>query len=255
MVFLLPALAFSDLFSFRTSYVIPRAESDLWVHEFTNLNLTKNDYHNTAFSFSYEYFMTREMSLVLGVDPYYGRKNGTYIGYVGYSFDEGDFAFPEDYEGEFLISHLFDVSMTPVYIGLKLTPFGRRARLIPYVGVAGVLYLWNVRLQGDIAIFNDPWYYDELNDEIFRISPDEIGTVYPEENVIYPVELADIRDENKISFGYIVFGGFMFPIGSRLSIDAEFKYSGGKGNLTNFMDYEPFDLSAYRIAVGISYWF
>lgn len=241
MVFLLPALAFSDLFSFRTSYVIPRAESDLWVQEFDLLNLTKNDYHNTAFSFSYEYFMTREMSLVLGVDPYYGRKNGTYIGYVGYSFDEGDFAFPEDYKGEFLISHLFDVSMTPVYIGLKLTPFGRRARLIPYVGVAGVLYLWNVRLQGEIIDFEDVWVYQD---------PDT-----GEDIDVYAIKPADIRDENKISFGYIVFGGFMFPIGSRLSIDAEFKYSGGKGNLTNFMDYEPFDLSAYRIAVGISYWF
>ena len=242
MLVLIPTFAFSDAVSFRIAYFIPMADSDLWTQEFENLNLTVNDFHNTAFCFSYEYFMSREMSIVLGFDPYYSRRNGTYLDFVGYVFDEGDFAFPsEEFIGDFYISHLFDVSISPIYIGMKLAPFGRRGRLVPFVGAAGILFLWNVRLQGDIIDFDDVWIYTDPD------TGDEID--------IYAIKGADVRDENKISFGYMAFGGFMYPIGRRLSVDAVFKYVVGKGNLRNFVDYEPFDLSGYVIAVGLSYWF
>ncbi|MFQ6069724.1 MAG: hypothetical protein ACE5LC_04275 [Candidatus Aminicenantales bacterium] len=241
MLLLFPAFCFSDIFSFKAAYFIPRAESDLWIQEFTNMSLTKNDYHNTSFGFAYEYFVTREISFVFSADPYYARKIGTYLDFVGYSFNEGDFAFPTIYEGDFYISHLFDVSMTPVSASIKLTPFGRRGRLIPYVGAGGVIFLWNVRLQGDIVDMEDVWeYYDADYDEWIEI---------------YKIKTANVRDDNKISFGYLVFGGFMWPVGKRLSFDLEFKYIVGQGKLSNFLDYEPFDLSGYRLSIGLNYWF
>lgn len=241
LALLIPSLGFSDTVSFRASYFVPMAKSDLWETEFENMNFTRNDYHNTSFCFGYEYFLTKEMSLILGIDPYYRRKVGTYIDYVGYEFEEGDFAFPIDYEGQFSISHAFDVSITPIYVSFKLTPFGRRGRLIPYIGAGGSVYLWNVRLYGDIIDFDDVWVYQDQDS----------GT----EVDIYKISTANIRDENKFAFGYQVFGGFMYPVGRRLSIDAEFKYSVAKGTLTNFVGFEPIDLGGYQISVGISYWF
>lgn len=40
-----------------------------------------------------------------------------------------------------------------------------------------------------------------------------------------------------------------------MSIDAEFKYNVVTGNLEQFLDFEPFDLSGYQISIGLSYWF
>lgn len=245
LILLVPSFVFSDVVSFKVSYFIPRAESDLWETEFENMNFTKNDFHATFLCFGYEYFLNRQISFIFSVDPYYRRKMGSYKEYVGYQFEEGDFAFPTDYEGEFSINHLFDVSITPICASLKLAPFGRRGKLIPYIGAGGGVFLWNIKLQGNIVDFDDAWIYED---------PD-YGDVD-----IYKIEEADIREENKIGFGYQVFGGFMCPVGRRLSIDAEFKYSVVKGHFKEgdeigFEGFEPVDLSGYQISVGISYWF
>lgn len=252
LILFIPSFVFSDAISFKASYFIPRANGgpdSLWTIEFDQMSFTKNDYHATFLCFGYEYFLNRQISFTFGVDPYYRRKMGIYRDYVGYQFEEGDFAFPvEYYEGDFSVKHLFDVSITPIYVSLKLAPFGRRGRLIPYIGAGGGVYLWNVRLQGDIVDFKDAWIYED---------PD-LGDVD-----VYKIKSTDAREENKISFGYHVFGGFMCPVGRRLSIDVEFKYSIAKGNLTKAFPgktvdpegYDPFDLSGYQISAGLSYWF
>jgi opacity protein-like surface antigen len=241
-VLLLPTLGISGALSFRLGYFVPRAESDLWKIEFENMTFQKADFQTTNLSLFYEHFLTKQLSVLVGVDAYSKTELGYYKDYVGYTFDEGDFAFPaSQYEGDFSISHNFSVSITPIQLSLKLTPFGRRSGFIPYVGGGVALYVWTVKLLGEMVDFTDEWVYND---------PD-IGDV-----TIYGIYDTRARAESRFSFGYQAFAGFMIPVASRIAIEAEFKYSYCKGNLGDaFEGFQDFDLGGYQISVGINYWF
>ena len=241
---LVPCLGFSDMVTFKVGYFIPRAQSDLWDVEFENMDFTKTDFYSTNFGFNYEYFLSREISLALSIDSYSRKKVGVYRDFVGLSFEEGDFAFPNDFEGDFLISHVFDVSITPIQFSVKLTPAGRKGRFIPYIGGGAGIYFWSVRLQGNIIDFDDEWIYE---DEDYIVD-------------IYPVEGALLREDNKVKVGFHALGGVMFPIANRISIEAEFKYNFASGELgkdpyEGFQGFEPFDLGGYQFSIGLNYWF
>jgi len=239
LIFLIPSLAFSNIFTFKAGLFIPRAQSDLWTTEFENMSFSKTNYTTTNFGFAYEYFLTREASLVIGVDSYSKNKFGSYEGLVGFELIEGYFAFPiEDYEGNYFPAHAFNISITPIQLSLKLTPMGRTGKFIPYVGGGVGLYLWNVRLNGDLVDFDDVWVY----------VPDGID--------IYPITTVDAWESNRISFGYHAFGGIMVPFTKRMTFEVEFKYNRAQGELKEaFEGFEPFDLSGYQISLGLNYWF
>jgi opacity protein-like surface antigen len=238
LIFLTQSLAFSNIFTFKTGLFIPRAQSDLWTTEFENMSFSKTNYTTTNFSFAYEYFLTREVSVVLGIDSFSKNKVGSYVDYVGIELVDGDFAFPTDYVEDFFPTHIFNVSITPIQLSLKLTPMGRTGKFIPYVGGGVGLYLWNVRLNGDLVDFEDAWVY----------VPDNID--------IYSITFIDQWERNRISFGYHAFGGIMVPFTQRMTFEVEFKYNRAQGELKEaFEGFEPFDLSAYQITLGMNYWF
>jgi len=238
MLLIIPALSRADLVTFKVGYFIPRAESDLWQTELENMSFTKSNFQDTNFGFTYEYFLSRQLSLAITIDGYSKNKVGVYEGYVGYQDYDGDWAYPDEFIGEFSPSHNFNVSITPLQVSLKIAPLGRGERIIPFIGGGVGIYLWNVRLQGDLIDFSDPWW-DTANEV----------TIYP----IYPT---DAREESKISFGYQVMAGLMVPIANRISLEGEFKLNKAEGNLTEaFEGFEPFDLSGYTITIGLNYWF
>lgn len=206
------------------------------------MSFQKSNFQTTTLGIYYEHFLTKELSLMIGVDSYNQIRLGDYKDYVGYSFDEGDFAFPSKYyDGDFAISHNFGVSITPVQMSLKLTPFGRRSSFIPYVGGGISLYIWSVKLLGDMVDFTDEWVYTD---------PD-LGDV-----PIYGIYQAQARAESRFSVGFQGFVGFLIPVASRLALEAEFKYNVGKGKLgENFPDFEDFDLGGYQLSLGVNYWF
>ncbi|MFC2167293.1 hypothetical protein ACFLQZ_04945 [Acidobacteriota bacterium] len=240
LILCLPGFIFSDLVSFKVGYYIPRAMSDLWEEEFINMNFIKTDFHNTNFIFGYEYFVSREFSIVLGVESYTRNKSGVYNDYVGEDIDNQGYAF--DYGEGYPISHVFTVSSTPIQAAIKLTPLGRKGKIIPYIGGGFSAYLWSVRLQGDMIDF-------AAGEEFIDLDNDAIVIGYP----TYPV---DAREENKISFGFHVFGGVMLPIANRISLEGEVKYSKASGTLKEaFIGFEPFDLSGLTISIGMNYWF
>lgn len=244
MVLILPVLGFSHAVSFRLGYFVPRASSnsELWTIEFENMDFTKSNFQNAVLGFSYEHFLTREISLVFGFDGFSQSRFGYYRDYVGYSFPEGDFAFPNDYKGEFDIGHAFSVSITPIQASIKIAPFGRRSGLIPYIGGGVSLYIWGVKLQGDMIDFaDDSWVYED---------PD-YGDVQ-----IYPLYLTNAREETQFSVGYHAFAGLMIPFARRLAFEAEFKYNFGKGKLNEaFEGFNDFDLTGFQLSLGINYWF
>jgi hypothetical protein len=240
LILLLPGLGFSDAISVRLSYFIPRAQSELWTIEFENMSYQKSDFQNACLGIYYEHFISREISLLIGLDIYSQICLGNYRDWVGYSFVEGDLAYPDKYYDNYWdISHQFSVSITPIQASLKLTPFGRRSSFIPYIGGGVSLYIWSVKLRGDIIDFTNEWVDDNLPDV-------PIYGVYP----------TDARQESRFSVGFQGFAGVMFPIASRLALEAEFKYSYGKGNMGGtFEGFDAFDLSSYQLSVGVNYWF
>ena len=242
LVLLLPTLGTSGALSFRLGYFVPRAQSELWTIEFQNMSFQKSDFQTTTLGIYYEHFLTKELSLLIGVDSYSQTRLGSYRDYVGYAFDEGDFAFPAaDYQGDFVLSHNFSVSITPIQLSLKLTPFGRRSGFIPYIGGGASLYIWTVKLLGDMVDFTDEWVYTDP----------ELGDV-----PIYGVFQAQARAESRFSVGFQGFVGLMIPIASRLALEGEFKYNVGKGSLgSTFEGFDDFDLGGYQISFGVNYWF
>ena len=243
LIFLLPSLAYSNAILVRISYFIPNAQSELWTIEFENMTFQKSDFQNAVLGIYYEHYFSRELSLLIGVDVYSKINLGAYKDFVGYSFPgEGEFAYPYDVYDDprpFEISHQFSVSITPIQASLKLTPLGRRSGFIPYIGGGVSVYIWSVKLRGDLIDFTDEWEDSNLPDY----------SIYG----IYPL---DARQESRFSVGFQGFAGVMFPIASRLALEAEFKYNYGKGALgESFEGFDDFDLSSYQIALGINYWF
>jgi opacity protein-like surface antigen len=230
--------------TFKMSYVIPQLKSDFWDIEFENMSYAKSSFQNTSFGLAYEIFLTRELSFVIGVDTYSKSKGAFYKGYVGYTFDDGDWAFPDDYQGDFSPQHSVYTSITPLQFSLKVLPFGRRMKLIPYVGAGVGVYLWSLRMRGDMIDFNDEYYYED---------PDWGDVpVYP----IYQVDAWEGRSFGTFAFGWQAFGGLMFPIANRLTLDAEFKFSSAKGKMTEgFEGFAPLDLGHFLISIGVNYWF
>jgi opacity protein-like surface antigen len=240
LVLLLPTLGISGALSFRLGYFVPRAESDLWKIEFENMTFQKSDFQTTTLSIFYEHFLTKELSLLVGVDTYTKTELGDYEGYVGVDVEDVYLAIPSQYSEGFYISHNFSVSSTPIQLSLKLTPLGRRSGFIPFVGGGIALYVWSVKLLGDMIDFTDEV---PLTDGV----NDFMG---------YGIYDTQARAESRFSFGFQAFAGFMIPVASRIAIEAEFKYSQCKGDLGDaFEGFQDFDLGGYQFAVGVNYWF
>ena len=150
LILFIPGFVFSDMVTFKVGFYIPRAQSDLWEIEFENMSFKKADFQGTNIGFGYEYFLSTQASILLNVEGYTRQKSGSYEGYVGYSDPDGEWAYPDNYQGDYTAGHVFSVSNTPIQVSLKLTPMGRKNKIIPYVGGGVGIYLWNVRIQGDM---------------------------------------------------------------------------------------------------------
>jgi len=238
----------------------PAHENSLWTIEFDNMSFTRSNFQDSSFGIAYEHFLTRQISLVISLETYSKSKGGYYKDYYGYSLlresFRGDYAVYADYEGcfeplnmfegEFTPGHRLDISITPLQLSLKITPLGRRIKLIPYLGGGVGLYLWSVRLQGDLISFDlpDVQYY-ETQDYLIPVLP------------VYYADAIEGENFGRISFGYHLFGGFMFPVGQRLTLNAEFKFNNARAMLKKAFEgfTDPFDLSGYQISLGINYWF
>ncbi|MGD2294887.1 MAG: hypothetical protein PVF22_03530 [Candidatus Aminicenantes bacterium] len=257
LIFLTPSLAFSGIVTFKLGFFIPRAQSDLWEIEFENMSYSKSDYYGSNFGFVYEYFLTRQLSLTLGVDGYNRNKSGFYVDWVGIlgsAVGEPllDFAFPLEYQDDFLpterfdIFHSFLVSITPIQASLKVAPLGRGKSIIPYIGGGVGLYIWSVRLQGFIVDFaDDTWEYDPGT-----------GPLVP----VYPVYESFAREDSRLSIGYHGFAGIMIPVAQKFTLEAEIKYNSVKGNFrtgadASFVGFDAFDMSGYQLSLGMNYWF
>jgi hypothetical protein len=247
LLLLVPVLAFPDSLSLRLGYFMPRASTDLglhpdslWAIEFDQMSFSMEKYRGTMMGIGYEYFVGKNLSLAFTLDSYSKNRPGYYIDYVQFALDEGDFAFPYEYYDGDIIEHAFSVSSTPLQVSLKLTPLGRKTRLIPFVGGGAGLYFWSVRMYGQMVNFSDAWVYTD---------PD-LGDID-----IFPVEHVNGREKGSV-FGYHAFAGFQVPIGFRATFEAEARYHWATAKFTEwFQGFEDFDIGGLAITVGFNYWF
>ncbi len=249
LLLLVPSLAFSDSFSLRMGYFMPHALSDtylashpdsLWAIEFDQMSFSKNKFRGTIFGVGYEYFVGKNLSLAISVDTYSKQVPGYYTEYGQFELDEGNFAFPAEYYLGDIIEHAFRVHSTPLQLSVKITPLGRKTRLIPFFGGGAGLYLWGVRIYGETIDFSDPWIYADP----------ELGDVD-----IYPVVFTNGR-ESGTAFGWHAFAGIQIPIGFRATLDAEARYHSAKAKLQEwFQGFDDFDLGGLALTVGFNYWF
>lgn len=261
LLLLVPSLAFSDSFSLRIGYFMPYALSDsyfpahpdsLWTIEFEQMSFSKNKFRGSTFGLSYEYFVGKNLSLAFTLDSYSKSRPGYYVDYVQNTLTEGDFAFPfVDFYGDD-IQHAFSVSSTPLQVSLKITPLGRKTRLIPFVGGGAGLYFYSVRIYGQTVNFgNPPWFYDFETETAYN-NPDDPNL---RDQRIYPVESENAREKGSV-FGYHAFAGFQIPIGFRATLEAEARYHWAKAKFDEwFVGFEDFDLGGLAITLGFSYWF
>lgn len=241
---LLAGAASADIATMRVNYFVPRLIGDFWGTEFENMTLNKSNFQNTSFGFQYETFLTRGFSLVLGADIFKRSKAGFYQDWVGYSLDDGDFAFPAgEFRGDFDLSHSVTLSAAPIQASIKCMPLGRHGVVIPYVGGGVHAMLWNVKMQGDLVDFSDEYVYE-----------DEYGQVS-----VYPTYFVDARESDglgRISFGWQAFGGLMIPLGNRTTIDVGGQYFSCPAEFENaFKGFEAIDLGGFQLSVGLNYWF
>lgn len=245
LILLVPSLSLANTLTLRLGYYFPAAKGgpdSLWDIEFQQMSFKKADFRGTILGFSYEHFLSKNLSLALTVDTYNKKKAGVYNDYSGITVDNEDWAFSlDDIEGDFNVAHSFNVSLTPIEASLKILPLGRRTQLIPYFGGGAGMYLWSVNLRGSIINF-------DITDQFLDANDNPLTG--------YAIEYADLEERNRISFGYHVFGGIMYPIGNRLTLEAEFRYRAVKGEFKDaFLGFEDFDLGGYTATVGFNYWF
>lgn len=241
---LLAGAASADVATMRVNYFVPRLIGDFWGTEFENMTLNKSSFQHASFGIHYETFISRGLSLVLGVDIFKRSKAGFYRDWVGFSLEDGEFAFPAgDFYGDFDLSHSVTLSAAPLQVSLKVMPFGRRGVVIPYVGGGANAMLWNIKMQGDMIDFSDEYVYE-----------DEYGEV-----PVYPVYFVDARESDglgRISFGWQAFGGLMIPVGDRMTIDVGGQYFSCPAAFENaFKGFEDIDLGGFQLSVGFNYWF
>ncbi len=259
LIILIPAVARPDTMTFRIGYYTPNATTDSWLAghpnsllgiEFYNMTFPPSDFRGAIMGGGYEWFLTPQFSLALSVD-FFSRENGGYYrDYVGIALDntdfQGDYAFPAQYYyGDFEVLHTLHISMTPIQLSLKVAPLGRKHRIIPYFGGGGGLYFLHAHIYGSIVDFSQGALVSDPE-------VPEAGEFY-----IYPLAYADLHETQAV-FGAHAFGGLMFPIGYRMTLEAEGRYHWASANFNGAFpasEFGKFDMSGWSISLGFNYWF
>lgn len=253
LTLLIPSLAYSDMFTVRLGYYMPNAlntlgshPNSLWAIELNQMSFLASDFRGSILGIGYEFFLTPQLSFAISADTFSRENGGYYRDWVSNTVDNGgvqeDFAFPADLYTGSNILHSFHVSMTPIQFSLKLTPLGRKTRVIPYVGGGVGAYFLNASVRGMIVDFSQEYVYTD---------PD-LGDVS-----VYPV-VGAYAHETRLVLGGHGFAGLMVPVGYRLTLEVEARYHYAKVNFRNAFpapDYETFDLSGLSLGIGINYWF
>jgi len=250
---LVSVVGYANTFSLKGNYFVPSGPSSanspdsLWKIEYDNMDFRKTAFQGASFGFAFEYFLTRELSLEFSIDALYNKTaRGSYKDYIGFEYDSELWAVFADHDQymdieTFSTLQRLSVSITPIQMTLRIAPFGRRGRLIPYIGGGIGFYFWSVRMEGDFIDFADEYVYESTT-----------GYDVP----VYPLYEADAREDRKVTLGFHALGGIMLSLNRTMTLDIGAKYNIAKGKMTEgFEGFDLFDLGGFQFSIGLNFWF
>jgi len=235
--------ASANILTFKAGYFIPRLTGNFWDIEFENMTYKKSSFQDVSIGISFEAFLGRSFSVIVGFDAFRKTKAALYKDYGGFNLSDGAFAFPADEFRGFELKHSISLAAAPIQLSFKWAPLGRRGNVVPYIGGGVHAMIWNVRMQGDMVDFGDEYVYED---------PWGTVAVYP----VYSVYAEESEGLGRVSFGWQAFGGLMIPVGTRMTADVGVQYFSCPADLVNaFQGFDPMDLGGVQIFVAINYWF
>ena len=201
-------------FRVRLGQFEPRGDSAYWNEKFDVFTGSVDQFDDISIGGDYLLALGRRNGLMFSLDAYEGEDDQAYLDFVD------EFGSPIVHT-----TRLEFVSATAAYV-LSLT--GRDAAVVPYVGVGGGIYDWELEESGDFIDFG--------------VVPAEIFT-------------DSFRDGNT-TLGWFWLAGVEVPIGPRWSVFAEARFADAEDELSgDFDELGDLDLGGRQIVGGASWRF
>ena len=201
-------------FRIRVGQFEPRGDSAYWDDKFDFFTGSVDQFDDITIGGDYVLALGRRSSLMFSGDVYEGEDDQSYLGFVD------EFGSPIVHTTRLQIA-----SLTAAYV-VNLT--GRDATIVPYVGVGGGVYDWELEERGDFIDFG--------------VVPNEIFT-------------DRFRDGNT-TLGWFWLAGVELPVGPRWSVFAEGRWQRLDEELNgDFEGLGDLDLSGRSIFGGFSWRF
>ncbi len=204
----------AETLTFRLGILAPEGKSDIWQQNTLETTLSMNKMISGYLEVAVDLFIQDILNVEFSLGAY---EKDRWI-------EDSEFIWPDGSP----IERSIHLSIVPLLISLKLYPFGKNVKVIPYLGGGAGLYFWKFSEDGDFVLDR---YFDPF-----------IATGFVE---------ASGQD-----IGWHAMVGFQIPWGRRTSFDFEARYYKVNGELSEDFDpaFEPIDLSGWIITGGLSIW-
>jgi opacity protein-like surface antigen len=201
-------------FRFRIGLYEPDAESEYWQDKLDVWTGNASDFEDTALGVDYVMGIGSRTSAVFSVDAWEGEATQAYRDYVD---DQGND-----------IRHVTSLEATSLSLGLRLDLIRKRGPVVPYVGVGGGFYWWELTEAGDFIDFG--------------VEPAEIfSTVYASDGA---------------AFGYYWNAGVELYLSPDWAVVLEGRWHDVDDDLSDDLDdLGTLDLSGQQITAGLSFRF
>jgi hypothetical protein len=159
-------------FRLRLGMFEPRGSSSFWDENFSVFDGSTSDFRDLTYGMDLLWSVNPYSSVMVSLSNYEGSTNQFYRPLSDGSVPTTDLGYPLTSVG-----HTSRLNITPLTVGFVFYPAGRRAPVIPYLGVGGGLYFWRWSEFGDYcdgsvdpcAEFSDRYQSDGVTGGVFLV--------------------------------------------------------------------------------------
>lgn len=199
---------------FRAGLFTPEADSDYWADNFAVFTGDEDDFEDGTLGVDFRYGLGSRSGILFSGDFYGGDSDQAYLDFVD--------------AGGFDIVHNTRLDVAAFTVGYVLNLTGPGSSVIPYAGVGGGIYLWELEESGDFIDF-------------FPVEPEIFSTTFSDEGE---------------AFGWYWLVGVEVPLGPRWAFFAEGRWHDVDDELSgDFEGFGDLDLSGRSITGGFAWKF
>ena len=187
----------------------PRGESDLFTDVEELFGAEPSDFLGFTGGLEYSMGLGDRVEVGFHLDGY-GRRVST--SYVDYEHADG-----------FPIQQALQLAIVPIGASLRVMPFGRRARVSPYVTVGGGVYIYEYEEEGEFIDF----------------FTDDLAVGY------------DAFVSNGAALGFHVAGGLRVALNHDFSLTGEVRWQRAEVDMGDDFDQNRIDLGGTSVTVGV----